>query len=130
MSLSNTSRAILDLNGNNSITLYNGTYNLITNFDYSNYAARLITVQELYDAFKVDSYNQINLKDLNYFLEQTYYSNQASNVNSFWLETAGTSSTGSVGTVGLKYVSFNVGASSNTVRVRPVIEVLKTDIEI
>ena len=129
VSLSNTSRAILnELDG---ATTANGYSSLPTEFSYAGYAARLLTAQELNKAcgITVGPNETRRLDSCNYLIENTNYSGN-STVNGYWLETPYSSHSTQVWVVGgsSRLVSLSE-ASSSSLGVRPVIEVLKTDID-
>ena len=78
-------RAILAETGANSTA----GGELPTEFDYSNYAARLITAQEINSACEmtVGLFITGELDACNYLMENTMYSGGSRGVNGYWLET-------------------------------------------
>ena len=130
-------RAIVNEKGGNLVAEYvNGNYStgetisLPTAFDYTNYAARLLTTQELEKAcgITVGEYNEGELDSCNYLLENTVYSSWNIYSMGFWLENPYADNSDfawavdSISTVSEGHVFF---ASFG---VRPVITVLKSDI--
>ena len=112
-----------------SITDQNGTVR-VSNFDYSGYAARLLTVQELNKAcgITVGSYNTGELDKCNYLLENTNYSSSGNHSPGALLETVA-SYGGAAYSLYLseRYVcpyTFSVSVGG----VRPTIEVNKKNI--
>ena len=130
VSLSNTSRAITTETGTTSTT--GGT--LPTEFSYSGYAARLLTAQEVNSACNiiVGSYTTGELDGCNYLMENTKYSNSSIGTYGYWLETPYVSSSNNVWSAhayNRSVRSANYAYDSSGFGVRPVIEVLKTDID-
>ena len=95
------------------------------NFDYSGCAARLLTVQEVNFACGGDSI--INCK---YLMENTKYSNSSNAARREWLESwrAGTSYHVWVIATENRNVGYDYPNVSDSIGVRPAIEVAKTDI--
>jgi len=127
--LLNTTRNIL--NENNTV--------VVSNYSYEGYAARLLTVQEIVEAFGTPSYNNglFNTSSNIFMMDNTRYTNTAYNAN-YWLENPSSSSTNSacaVSTYDRNYanwysVSDSIDSySGNGYGVRPVIEVAKADID-
>ena len=128
VSLSRVIRAITNENGGN--TTSGGT--LPTNFSYTNsegidYAARLLTYQEL-----VIACGGTSLDNCAYLMENTDYS-LSRDIWGYWLENPEASYSYTAWGVRSHYSSLQHGVVYNelglTYGVRPVIEVLKTDIQ-
>ena len=125
VNLKNDLRAILNEN-EESITK-GGT--LPSNFSYSGYAARLLTVQEVNKACNIIIKSAVNeLKNCNFLMENTRYSN--SSIYGYWLETVYSSSSSN----GWPVNGFNAYVGKDPVSagfygIRPVIEVPKINIE-
>lgn len=139
ITLSNNNRIIL--NENKEATTNNGSNN-IQQFNYIKevndttipLAARLLTTQEVNDAcgIKVGSIKKGELSDCNFLLENTKYSSSKFGTGGYWLENPYSNSYSSAWTIGgnSRYV-YNSDVSNNSdIGVRPVIEVLKTDISL
>ena len=131
ITLSNTTRAIINEKGEG--TSNNGSNNLPTAFSYEGYAARLLTFQEVAQACGGDG-DPTSLGELdncNYLMENTTYSNSSLGAYGYWLETPYATSSSNVWSVlaRYRYVINDRASSSGNFGVRPVIEVLKTDIE-
>ena len=133
VSLKNTPRQILDAEGNNIIVDHNISYNLPI-FDYSKYAARFLTTQELNSACDTTIGNMMTgeLDKCNYMMENTKYANSSIVNYGPWLETPFSSSTewNRVWSVfsNVRYV-YNYGVSlSDSNGARPVIEIPKSAI--
>ena len=130
VSLKNTIRSILNENGGNTTT--GGT--LPSNFSYSGYAARLLTIQEVRYATKnqnIPTFETGELDDFTYLLEKTRFANDI-NGWAYWFESTSSGSENNSYYVSGFYRNNNIYLSSNSggnVGVRPVIEVLKTNIE-
>ena len=131
VSLSNTTRAILNENGGS--TSGNGSYNLPTAFSYEGYAARLLTAQEINSAcnITVGSKNIGELDNCNYLMENTKYSNESLGTYGYWLETPyAANSYYSWHVCSIKrYVYSNGAYGSGAYGLRPAIEVLKSEIQ-
>lgn len=130
VSLKNTTRAILNENGDNMTT--GGT--TPSNFSYVGYAARLLTIQEVRYATKnqsIPTFETGELDDFTYLLEKTRFANDI-NGWAYWFESASSGSENNSYYVSGFYRNNNIYLSSNSggnVGVRPVIEVSKTNIE-
>ena len=110
-----------------SVTSVTGTAK--SNFSYSGYAARLLTMQELKSACPnaSDSTGSMTGTSCRYFFEKTYYSGNSSRYG-FWLENA-YSSTGVWDVYALQLaVYYNNPSYPDTKGARPVIEIPKTDV--
>ncbi|MBO5095609.1 MAG: prepilin-type N-terminal cleavage/methylation domain-containing protein [Bacilli bacterium] len=129
VSLSNTSRAIITETGATSTR--GGT--LPTAFSYDGYSARLLTAQEVEKAcnITVGSRTIGELDDTcNYLLQNTFYSNSSMPTFGPRLETPDESRSdfGLFANSNMRSVDYNY-VHQNALGVRPVIEVLKTDID-
>ena len=129
VSLSNVSRAILTQTGTTSTT--GGT--LPTAFSYEGYAARLLIYQEVSTACAGENNPRSTgeFDDCNYLFENTQYSNSALGTLGFWLETPLAGHIAHVWYVygDQRHVSYNSAHVTGGRAIRPVIEVLKTDID-
>ena len=99
-------------------------------FNYSNYAARLLTYQEVYNGCYNSSTaitNTGGLNNCNFLMENTQYSNSSLATFGLWLETPNTSDRVYLVNV-YNRVLGNITAT-NTHGVRPVIDVLKSKIQ-
>ena len=108
---------------------------LIEEFSYEKYAARLLTVEEVKKACNITtigSWTTGELDDCNYLIDNTQYSSSSRGTNGFWLENPYHSA---------GKFAWNVSSSQRLLNavlvsyegddgfgVRPVIEVLKSDI--
>jgi len=131
VSLKNTTRAILNENDENTTS---GS-TLPSDFSYSGYAARLLTIQEVRKAAKNDNIPTKKKGEFDnciYLLENTKFSNDKNGSYSYWLETYYSSNGNYAYDVNGRdlyvYDSDQVYYSSNN-GVRPAIEVSKTDID-
>jgi type IV pilus assembly protein PilA len=101
-------------------------------FNYSVYAARLITAQEINSGcgIKVGSYVIGELNNCNYLMENTNYSLNSMGTNGYWLETPRASNSDDVLRVNVFFRNVdNFNANDAIVSgVRPAIEILKSDI--
>ena len=132
ITLSNTTRAILNDEGEE--TTGDGSNNLPTAFSYEGYAARLLTFQEISNACGGDGRPTAEgeLDNCNYLMENTIYSDHLIGASGYWIETPIASSSNRVWVVlgFYRHVNGDREASyTGYYGVRPVIEVLKTDIE-
>ena len=128
VSLKNTTRAILNENGENTTT--GGT--LPSNFSYSGYAARLLTIQEIRKATgnnSIPTWKAGELDNFNYLLENTKYSNANNSAYAWWLENSRSDNSTDAWYVNGSYRHVTVNTVSNSYGVRPAIEVSKTYIE-
>ena len=120
--LSNTIRNITDVNGTIKVS----------NFSYSGYAARLLTVQEVNKGCGAiaGSWKSGELDTCKYLMENTEYSSDSNALYGPWLETTHTSSIGYAWGVRSDQRFFNCSHVSNAFfyGVRPAIEVLKSKI--
>ena len=131
VSLKNTTRAILNENDENTTS---GS-TLPSDFSYSGYAARLLTIQEVRKAAKNDNIPTKKKGEFDnciYLLENTKFSNDKNGSYSYWLETYYSSNGNYAYDVNGRdlyvYDSDQVYYSSNN-GVRPAIEVSKTNID-
>lgn len=124
--LKNETRNIIDNKGNL----------IVSNFNYSNYAARLLTMQELSGCVKNleklqvggsnDNRNTGELEECIFLIENTNYANK-NKIDSYWLENVYNSG---INTISGSYRMVNATPSTDVnVGVRPVIEVSKSDID-
>ena len=127
----------------NKVTLLNETRQLLNEsagtttaggtlgiFDYTDKAARLLTVQEINQAcgITVGSYKAGELDTCEYLLENTYYSSP-SNAYYWWLESAVSSNSNCVWIVdGYRFVGNDFASNAASHGIRPAIDVLKTNI--
>ena len=133
VSLSNTNRTIINEEGT---TVTNKGSNIITNpFSYEGYSARLLTYKEVITACgrEMDQGSTFGyLDDCDYLLESTHYSSSTINSTGYWLENP-------VHTlISIPNLAWSIYASTRRIDgnlvnnanlgVRPVIEVLKTEI--
>ena len=121
-------RAILAETGATSTS--GGT--LPTGFDYSNYAARLLTAQEINSAcgITVGSYAVGELDGCNYLMENIKYSSSSLGTYGYWLETPYASDSNYVWYVyGYDRKGYDSNASNASRNgVRPAISLLKSNI--
>ena len=126
--LKSTTRAILNEKNENTTT--GGT--LPNNFSYEGYAARLLTIQEINNAcsIAIGNYNNNELDNCNYFLENTKYSSNNIFNRGYWLENPLSSNTGVAFQIRIDYRNVNTNSveRSDYFGVRPVIEVSKKNI--
>jgi hypothetical protein len=103
-------------------------------FSYEGYAARLLTVQEINTGCSITVGN-ITTGELSskckYLMENTKYTNSSNATYGSWLETPSSSHSNRayVISVNNRYVTRDVVSGTNYFGVRPVIEILKSDIE-
>ena len=125
--LKNTTRQILTQTGTTSTS--GGT---LPEFDYSGYAARLLTAQELNSAcgITIGNYRNGELDSCNYIMENTKYAKSSIGSYGHWLETPYASNSYSVWNVnGVgRYVSIGDADYTGSRGARPAIEVLKSKI--
>ena len=129
VSLKNTTRTILNENGEN--TTIGGT--LPNDFSYAGYASRLLTTQEVEKAcnITVGSYKDGELDNCNYLMENTKYSSSHVNNYGYYLENPLSSWSEKVWFVdsGTRSVSRETVSLAVLDGVRPAIEVSKTNID-
>ena len=139
------STAVLELPSVDSwsrVSLYNTTRDIkdekgtvkVSDFSYQNYAARLITVQEISKACSITVGNEVvgELSGCNYLLENTAYSNPDSSINGgYWTESYDSVGTGmniNVFVIAPYHRYLQKVGYSSSYGVRPAIEVLKSNI--
>ena len=130
ISLKNITRSILNENGGN--TTSGGT--LPSNFNYSGYSARLLTIQELRQGIGISNIPTWQLGELDkfiYLLENTKFSNNNNAAWGLWLENgrSGTSTNAWYVHGNSRLVSHYSVSFAGGFGVRPAIEVSKTNIE-
>ena len=130
ISLKNTTRSILNESGSN--TTNGGT--LPNDFSYAGYAARFLTNEEVRRSTgnnNIPTFEEGELNNFIYLLENTRFSDGNNAVWAWWLETSDSSSSSHALDVDGHYlqVYFNNVSDKNVNGVRPAIEVSKTNIE-
>ena len=130
VSLKNTSRTILNENGENRTT--GGT--LPSNFSYSGYAARLLTIQEIRQGTgnnNIPTWKVGELDNFTYLLENTKFSSNDNAAGSLWLENVRTDTSANAWSMygSYRYVHGDPVSYAGGYGVRPAIEVSKTNIE-
>ena len=128
-----TTRAILNENGESTTW----KHNLTTAFSYRGYAARLLTAQELNVACNMQvgtnhkgAKGEGAIQKCVYFLENTNFSSGKITPSGYWLETASSSMDTNGWIIDAYYRNIKYVAITDSIGVRPVIEVAKEDIEI
>lgn len=119
------------LANNNATSTTGGT--LPTDFDYSNYSARLLTSQEILSPCNISSigsYEVGEVDNCNYMLENTSFVN-TNNSHGFWLETPHSGTANYTFNVrgDVRYVNTHSSNALTGIGVRPVIELNKNDID-
>ena len=130
ISLKNTTRSILNESGSN--TTNGGT--LPNDFSYAGYAARFLTNEEVRRSTgnnNIPTFEEGELNNFIYLLENTRFSDGNNAVWAWWLETSDSSSSSHALDVDGHYlqVYFNNVSDKNVNGVRPAIEISKTNIE-
>ena len=130
ISLKNTTRSILNESGSN--TTNGGT--LPNDFSYAGYAARFLTNEEVRRSTgnnNIPTFEEGELNNFIYLLENTRFSDGNNAVWAWWLENSDSSSSSHALDVDGHYlqVYFNNVSDKNVNGVRPAIEVSKTNIE-
>mgnify|MGYP004480487731 CR=1 FL=1 len=131
--LKNKIRAITTPSNNSYSMMRNDKINLPTKFNYSGYAARLITYQEILQACPnsiVAQYaNDLELKNCEYLMENTGYS-LSGQMRWYWIENPTDSCYRDCGAMLVDSLRYAVSSANSayTVGVRPVIEVQKKNI--
>ena len=130
VSLTNSTRKITNENGEN--TTAGGT--LPSNFSYSGYAARLLTIQEVIQAIGNNNIPDLKIGELDnftYLLEKTKFASKGNAAWAWWLENSRSDNSTKAWHVdgGSRYVSSYTVSDAGDGGVRPAIEVAKTDIE-
>ena len=128
--LKRTTRTILNQRGGNTTT--GGT--LPSNFSYSGYASRLLTIEEARQGTGLTSIPDWKIGELDnftYLLENTKFASNSNTAWAWWLENAlSDNSTGAWYVDGhCRYVSGNTVSDAGVRGIRPAIEVSKTNIE-
>lgn len=119
-------------NQKRNILTYNGTVK-VTDFDYSLYAARMLSSKELSSAcgFSVGNISTGQLdKKCTYMLENTKYSSSTAKLQGIWLENPVDSSSDTWTIEAYSRWVDKTTATAGYFGTRPVIEVLKENIEI
>ncbi len=127
VSLKNTTRTILNENGENTTT--GGT--LPSNFSYAGYAARLLTTQELKKETKIIPPNETGkIDNFNYLLENIKFSSDNIMAWAWWFENvqSNTSTVAWYVDGPSRIVNTRPVSLADAIGVRPVIEVSKKDI--
>ena len=129
VSLKNSTRAILNENAGNTTT--GGT--LPSNFSYSGYAARLLTISEVRKGTgisNIPTWKVGELDNFTYLLENTKFASKGNAVWGWWLENARSDNSTNAWNVNGYYRHVNNSTVSNAddYGIRPAIEVLKSDI--
>ena len=130
VSLTSNVRSIIAQDGTNSTT----GETLPSNFSYSGKAARLLTIQEVRKATgnkDIPTWQDGELDNFNYLLENTKYSNASIGNHGYWLENAYSGDSGNAwGVYGNdRRVGISPVSNAGGYGVRPAIEVLKSNIE-
>ena len=130
VSLTSNVRSIIAQDGTNSTT--GGS--LPSNFSYSGKAARLLTIQEVRKATgnkDIPTWQDGELDNFNYLLENTKYSNASIGNYGYWLENPHSGYSGNAWLVhgNARRVHYSAVSSAGGYGVRPAIEVLKSNIE-
>ena len=129
VSLTSSIRTITTEAGTNSTT----GIALPSNFSYAGYSARLLTVQEINNACGIKAGRWITgeLDTCNYLMENTKYSNASIRNYGYWLENAHSVDSALALSVDgqLRDVDNDTALYAGDNGVRPVIEVLKSNIE-
>ena len=130
VSLTNSIRAITNENGLNTIT----GRTLPSNFNYSEYAARLLTIQEIKQATgnnNIPTYNDGELDNFTYLIENTKFASNSNPAWAWWLENALSYDSAYAWNVNGndRFVYRTTVSNTDDHGVRPAIEVSKTNIE-
>ena len=130
VSLKNTKRTILNEKDGN--TTSGGT--LSSNFSYSGYASRLLTIEEVRQGTGITgipAWQTGELDNFNYLLENTKFSNNDNTVYAFWLESPMSSLSNQNWNINgrIRALAYNISDYVGFISVRPAIEVSKTNIE-
>ena len=129
ISLKNTIRSILNESGSGTTT--GGT--LPNDFSYVEYAARLLTIQEVRKATgnnSIPEWRAGELDNFTYLLENTKFASNSNSTWAWWLENARSDSSRYAWIVygRDRIVFYNTVSNAGGYGVRPAIEVLKSDI--
>ena len=130
VSLTNNVRSITTNTGGNTTT--GGT--TPSNFSYTGYAARLLTIEEVRQGTGITSiptWKVGELDNFTYLLENTKFASNSNSAWAWWLENARSDNSTNAWGVDDSGRHVNIGPVSNAgdIGVRPAIEVSKTNIE-
>ena len=127
VSLKNSTRAILNENGDNTTT--GGT--LPSNYSYVGYSARFLTFQEVKKGtgINIPTWKVGELDNFIYLLENTKFASDKNNAWAWWLENARSDTSTIAWSVDGFYHYVSTSTVSSSYGVRPAIEVSKTNIE-
>ena len=128
VSLKNSTRAILNENGENTTT--GGT--LPSNYNYVGYSARFLTIQEIRkgtDINNIPTWETGEFDNFTYLLENTRFASDKSNAWVWWLENPLSDLFTDAWRVSGSYRNIGKISASDDHGVRPAIEVSKTNIE-
>ena len=130
VSLKSTTRSILNENGEN--TTVGGT--TPSNFSYTGYAARLLTIEEVRQGTgisNIPTWKVGELDSFTYLLENTKFASNSNSAWAWWLENARSdNSTHAWYVYGIdRDVTSNTVSNADVYGVRPAVEVSKTNIE-
>lgn len=120
-----STRSIIGKDGQTS----NNAGNLPIDFDYSNYAARLLVTQEIENACG-EIFSLGSLDNCNYLMENTLHYSQVISLNGYWLETPNTDNVNQVWAISGHGRVVAAGNAKDVVNlgVRPAITILKSNI--
>ena len=133
--LKNNSRYILSINDNDNTDI-----NIVDVFDYSDYSARLLNLEEVKSACNIASSDKVGnfgeLDNCKFLMENTAYTDSSFKFKGYWLENTNSSYNGYVYTIfaftsgqGVaRQVSYSLTTDENQYGVRPAIEVSKDNI--
>ncbi len=132
--LKNNSRYILSINDNDNTDI-----NIVNQFDYSDYSARLLNLEEVKSACNIASSDNVGnsgeLDNCKFLMENTAYTDSSFNFNGYWLENTDPSYNGYVYTIyaytwqgAERQVSSCLLTDERSYGVRPAIEVSKDNI--
>ena len=128
VNLKNSVRTITNEKGTN--TTYIAT--LPSDFSYKGKAARLLTIQEIIKSTgnnDIPTYQVGELENFNYLFENTKYTNSSNRAGLWWLENSYYDNSNRAYMVSSLNRFVYADTVSDTVGVRPAIEVLKSNIE-
>ena len=134
VSLKNTFRSISAISSNGEETNKTEGGTLPDSFSYAGKAARLLTIQEVRKATgisNIPTWQDGELDNFNYLLENTKYSNGSNAAFAWWLENPNSGYSGSAWIVYVSHrnVDNHTVSDAEVYGVRPAIEVLKSNIE-
>ena len=132
--LKNNSRYILSINDNDNTDI-----NIVNEFDYSDYSARLLNLEEVKSACNIASSDNVGnsgeLDNCKFLMENTVYTDSSLGTYGYWLENTNPSYNGSVYTIyaftwqgRARQILSETCTNSSDYGVRPAIEVLKSNI--